>query len=70
MAKKKSISVNPCAYCGTEIHGDGLKTFDYPNEGCSEIVFNGKSFQVDIANYCDLECFFKHVRFVLNGECT
>lgn len=60
--KQKPVII--CDSCGKEINTDEpyFKTYEVPNEGCSYLEYNGKSFDIDEKDYCDMICFIKKIK--------
>ena len=58
--KQKAIIV--CDECEAEIEHDGIKTESVRNEGCSEISLGRNTYDVDDADFCNIECLFAHIR--------
>lgn len=67
MKKQKEICV--CDYCKEEITAPYyVATTDVTNGGCSAILRGCRGFDVDNADYCDLECLFAAIRAALSVD--
>jgi len=61
---KKAVVV--CDQCGEEVDDlISVSTRMVQNEGCSEIITSNKTYEVDDADFCDLDCLFTHIRMGL-----
>lgn len=58
----KNQPVYECDYCETEMDMPEVETEDVSNEGCSEIIMRGRTFEVGVGHYCSLDCLFGRIR--------
>jgi hypothetical protein len=70
----KQTEIRVCDWCKKEITGDHLFIEDVPYEGCSTLYLMDKdhhilkSFEFEESDYCNLECFFNHIKDVIHKE--